>query len=67
MSKHTLVRVHMNGVYKMKDITDSEIKSMKNEIDAKYGDGLFIDGVCIKQGYLSGEQVRNWTKRIALM
>lgn len=65
--KRMVVRVKMNGVFKTSMIEEEDMDSIKEEIAAKYGDGIFVDGVCVKQGYLSGEQVRNWTKRTSLM
>lgn len=33
----------------------------------RWGRALFVDGVCVNQGYLSDEKVVEWTKRIAEM
>ena len=65
--KRTVVCVKMNGVSKTSMIEGNDMDSIKEEISTKYGDGIFIDGVCVKRGYLSGEQVRNWTKRTSDM
>ena len=65
MATHVMIKVHMNGVNKSSVINDAQLREMEDEIHDQYGDGIFIDGKCVKQGYLSGEQVRNWSKRIA--
>lgn len=67
---HLVVSVYMNGRYKYNVVRDEDLEehitSIKNK-QGKYGNGLFVDGECIHQGYLSGEQVRNWTKRTSEM
>lgn len=65
---HITVGVYMNGQYKINIVKD---KDLKNHIEYnkkfRFGRGLFVDGKCVNQGYLSGEQVRNWEKRISEM
>lgn len=63
MAKRMVVHVKMNGVFNISLVEAEDMDSIKKEIATKYGDGIFVNGVCVKQGYLSGDQVRNWTRR----
>ena len=65
---HVTVGVYMNGQYKYNIVRDEDLENhIKYNKIFRFGRGLFVDGKCINQGYLSGEQVRNWTKRISEM
>ena len=61
---HITVGVYMNGQYKINIVKD---KDLKDHIEYNKKFRLFVDGKCVNQGYLSGEQVRNWEKRISEM
>ena len=65
---HLTVGVYMNGQYVYNVVRDQDLKEhVEYNKTFRFGRGLFVDGKCIHQGYLSGEQVRNWTKRISEM
>ena len=65
---HVTVGVYMNGVYKVNIVRDEDLEDhIQYNKKFRFGRGLFLDGKCINQGYLSGEQVRNWEKRISEM
>ena len=65
---HVTVGVYMNGVYKVTFVEDEDLEDHINYNKTfRFGRGLFVDGKCVNQGYLSGEQVRNWEKRISNM
>ena len=58
----------MKGVYKGNIVRDEDLEDhIQYNKKFRFGRGLFLDGKCINQGYLSGEQVRNWEKRISEM
>ena len=65
---HVTVGGYMNGQYKYNIVRDEDLENhIKYNKIFRFGRGLFVDGKCINQGYLSGEQVRNWEKRILEM
>ena len=65
---HVTLGAHMNGVYKVNIVRDEDLEyHIQYNKKFRFGRGLFLDGKCINQGYLSGEQVRNWEKRISEM
>ena len=65
---HVTVGVYMNGVYKVNIVRDEDLEDhIQYNKKFRFGRGLFLDGKCINQGYLSVEQVRNWEKRISEM
>ena len=65
---HLTVGVYMNGQYKYNVVRDEDLEDhIEYNKTFRWGRGFFVDGKCIHQGYLSGEQVRNWTKRISEM
>ena len=65
---HVTVGVYMNGQYKYNIVRDEDLENhIKYNKIFRFGRGLFVDGKCINQGYLSGEQVRNWERRISEM
>ena len=65
---HVTVGVYMNGVYKVNIVRDEDLEDhIQYNKTFRFGRGLFVDGKCVNQGYLSGEQVRNWEKRISEM
>lgn len=65
---HATVGVYMNGQYKYNIVRDEDLENhIKYNKIFRFGRGLFVDGKCVNQGYLSGEQVRNWEKRISEM
>lgn len=65
---HVTVGVYMNGRYKVNVVRDEDLEShIEYNTTFRFGRGFFVDGKCINQGYLSGEQVRNWEKRISEM
>ena len=65
---HVTVGVYMNGVYKVNIVRDEDLEDhIQYNKKFRFGRGLFLDGKCINQGYLSGEQVINWEKRISEM
>lgn len=65
---HLSVRVYSNGKYISNIVREEDLKShISYNTIFRFGTGLFIDGKCVHQGYLSGEQVKNWTKRISEM
>lgn len=65
---HYTVGVYSNGQFKVNVVADEHLD---DHIDYnktfRFGRGLFLDGKCIHQGYLSGEQVKNWEDRISKM
>lgn len=65
---HYTVGVYSNGRYVINVVKDEDFEDhvLYNKT-FRFGRGLFVDGKCINQGYLSGEQVRNWEKRISEM
>ena len=68
IKNHVTVGVYQNGVYKHNIVRDEDLLShIEYNKTFRFGRGLFVDGVCVNQGYLSGEQVRNWTRRIREM
>lgn len=65
---HITVGVYMNGKYKVNVVRDEDLEDhIEYNKTFRFGRGLFVDDKCINQGYLSGEQVRNWEKRISEM
>ena len=65
---HVTVGVYMNGQYKYNIVRDEDLENhIKYNKIFRFGRGLFVDGKCVNQGYLSGEQVRNWEGRISEM
>ena len=65
---HVTVGVYMNGQYKINIVKDKDLKDhIEYNKKFRFGRSLFVDGKCVNQGYLSGEQVRNWEKRISEM
>lgn len=65
---HTSVGVYQNGQYKVNIVRDEDLENhIEYNRTFRFGRGLFIDGKCVLKGYLSGEQVRNWEKRISEM
>ena len=65
---HVSVGVYANGQYVVNIVADEHLDShIEYNKEYRFGRGLFVDGICVNQGYLSGEQVRNWTKRISEM
>ena len=65
---HVTVGVYMNGQYKYNIVRDEDLENhIKYNKIFRFGRGLFVDGKCVNQGYLSGEQVRNWGRRISEM
>lgn len=65
---HITVGVYMNGKYKVNVVRDEDLEDhIEYNKTFRFGRGLFVDSKCINQGYLSGEQVRNWEKRISEM
>ena len=65
---HVTVGAYMNGAYKVNIVEDEDLEDHINYNKTfRFGRGLFVDGKCVNQGYLSGEQVRNWEKRISNM
>ena len=65
---HVTVGVYMNGQYKYNIVRDEDLENhIKYNKIFRFGRGLFVDGKCVNQGYLSGEQVRNWERRISEM
>lgn len=60
---HITVGVYMNGQYKINIVKDEDLKDhIEYNKKFRFGRGLFVDGKCVNQGYLSGEQVINWEK-----
>ena len=58
----------MNGRYVYNVVCDEDLEEhIEYNKTFRFGRGLFVDGKCVHQGYLSGEQVRNWEKRISEM
>lgn len=58
---HVTVGVYMNGQYEYNIVRDEDLENhIKYNKIFRFGRGLFVDGKCVNQGYLSGEQVRNW-------
>ena len=65
---HVTVGVYMNGQYKYNIVRNEDLENhIKYNKIFRFGRGLFVDGKCVNQGYLSGEQVRNWERRISEM
>ena len=65
---HISVGVYSNGKYVVNIVRGEDLEShIEYNKTFRFGRGLFIDCKCINQGYLSGEQVRNWESRIATM
>lgn len=65
---HVTVGVYMNGQYKYNIVRDEDLENhIKYNKIFRFGRGLFVDGKCVNQGYLSEEQVRNWEKSISEM
>ena len=65
---HYTVGVYANGQYKINVVRDEDLDDhIQYNKNFRFGRGLFLDGKCIHQGYLSGEQVRNWESRISEM
>lgn len=67
-TNHISVGVYSNGKYVVNVVRDEDLSEhIEYNKTMRFGRGLFVDGVCINQGYLSGEQVKNWTERISTM
>ena len=65
---HYTVGVYMNGQYKVNVVRDEDLDDhIQYNKTFRFGRGLFLDGKCVHQGYLSGEQVRNWENKISKM
>lgn len=65
---HYTVGVYMNGQYKVNVVRDEDLDDhIQYNKTFRFGRCLFLDGKCVHQGYLSGEQVRNWENKISKM
>ena len=66
MKYHVSVEVCANGKHDVAIIQDDDLANhIINHKKSAGGRGLFIDGICMNIGYLSGEQIRNWTYRLS--
>lgn len=67
-NNHISVGVYANGRYVVNIVKDEHLKDhIEYNKTFRFGRGLFVDGECLNQGYLSGDQVKNWKKRISEM
>lgn len=65
---HYTVGVYMNGRHVVNVVRDEDLEDhIWYNKTFRWGRGLFVDGKCVHRGYLGGEQVRNWEKRISEM
>lgn len=65
---HVTIGVYTDNTYKVNVVRD---KDLQNHIEynklMRFGRGLFVDGKCVNQGYLSNNQVQNWIEKIKKM
>ena len=65
---HVTVGVYKNDSYKYNIVYDEDLEShIEYNKTWRFGRALFVDGKCVYQGYLSDEQIEDWTKRISEM
>lgn len=65
---HVTVGVYKNNDYKYNVVLDEHLEShIEYNKTWRWGRALFVDGKCVYQGYLSDEQVEDWTKKISEM
>lgn len=65
---HVTVGVYKNNEYKYNIVLE---RDLENHIEYnkifRFGRALFVDGKCVHQGYLSDEQIEDWTRKISGM
>lgn len=65
---HVTVGVYKNNEYKYNIVLDRDLeKHIEYNKTFRFGRALFVDGKCVNQGYLSDEQIEDWTRRISEM
>lgn len=68
MANHFTVGVYRNNSYKTNIVREEHLKShIDYNLQFRPGRALFVDGRCINAGYLSAEQIAEWTAKIAEM
>lgn len=62
---HVTVGVYKNGEYVINVVRENDLESHieYNQI-FRFGRALFVDGKCVNQGYLSDDEIKNWTEKI---
>ncbi len=65
MKIHTTIGVYANGDYKSNGVNPEHLEEhIQYNKDYRPGRALFVDGVCVNQGYLSDEEVADWTEKL---
>lgn len=65
---HVTVGVYKNNEYKYNIVLDRDLeKHIEYNKTFRFGRALFVDGKCVNRGYLSDEQIEDWTRRISEM
>lgn len=65
---HVTVGVYSNGYYKVNVVREEDLEEhIEFNKTFRWGRALFVDGECVHQGYISGDMVKKWTKRISEM
>jgi hypothetical protein len=63
--KHHTVGVYKNQSYKENCVPSAELEQhVKYNTENRWGRGLFVDGKCVHQGYLSDEEVVAWEAKL---
>jgi hypothetical protein len=63
--KHHTVGVYKNQSYKQNCVPDFELEQhVKYNTEYRWGRGLFVDGKCVHQGYLSDAEVATWEAKL---
>lgn len=65
---HVTVGVYNNNEYKYNIVFDRDLENhIEYNKTFRFGRALFVDGKCVNRGYLSDEQIEEWTRRISEM
>lgn len=66
---NTVIGVYGNGVYDVNVVSNDDLDKCIEWMKSTYKirKGIFVNGKCVHQGYLGGEVVRKWERRISMM
>lgn len=65
---HVTIGVYNSDEYKINIVKPEHLKGhVEYNMSWRWGRALFVDGVCVYNGYLSEEDIVEWTKKISEM
>lgn len=65
---HTTVGVYRSNDFKTNGVAPEHLEDhIEYNLKMRPGRALFVDGVCKNQGYLSDEQLADWTERVKVI